>query len=725
MRCPFLYSFLIVKFVYIYYNNCIYRFAHIFCILFFWQISARAVPVYLQGNYAVPQTPQTIVGVPFKSAQIAGNTNIVVVGWNNATARVTNVSDRSGNVYHLGTPASTFAGLSQSIYYATNIRAAASNTVTVLFQPSAPYPDIRIAEYSGIDPINPIDISAASSGNSTSTSSGAAQTTNAFDLLLAANTVATHNTGPGAGFTQRMITSPDGDILEDRYVTTPGMYAGVAPLWAPGPWIMQMLALRVTGNSTPTPSPTATPTPLVGTPTLIQHIATGMDRYPVNTMTCPLANPALAGNCLILGVQCNSAGSIASVQDDKGNTWLVGPTTSGSGHTMSTFYVLNAIAGTEEIIVTFSGLDKLKGYPQAVEAEFNNIALSDALDGVSASPNSRTAGTLTTTVSGDLVWEWGAALSSTNTNGGAYNGMNISAGSGFTLLSADLQVGSADQYQIQATPANINPSFDASGSATWGSVAMALKPALAGNLPGPGIHIVHLQHTLLQSVRGQNRPNPIVVQFPSSGNLLVGLWNAAGPLITNITDSLGNTWSLPSSATTLGGGQFCDAQIVYAANAKTASTLSNISVSMSAAGIGDAMFNLYDVAGAADAPFDKGAVALGNQTVNAPLNAGSITPSTANGIVFNVCAIDFHTLNGMTSPIGGIFDTNVNGLDNADPLAASLGGTDVSTLDMDNGYAHIMNPDTNPISFIYTATNTGNIGTQGVLLWGSAMAAFK
>ena len=43
-------------------------------------------PAYVQGNYATPQTGQTIVGVPFNSAQLAGDTNVVVVGWNDTTS---------------------------------------------------------------------------------------------------------------------------------------------------------------------------------------------------------------------------------------------------------------------------------------------------------------------------------------------------------------------------------------------------------------------------------------------------------------------------------------------------------------------------------------------------------------------------------------------------------------------------------------------------------------
>ena len=96
---------------------------------------------------------------------------------------------------------------SQSIYYAKNIVAAAAgaNTVTVTFSTAAVAPDIRILEYSGADPNNPVDVTAASSGNSASSSSGSATTTNATDLIFGANLVQTLTSGPGSGFTSASL----------------------------------------------------------------------------------------------------------------------------------------------------------------------------------------------------------------------------------------------------------------------------------------------------------------------------------------------------------------------------------------------------------------------------------------------------------------------------------------------------------------------------------------
>ena len=55
-------------------------------------------------------------------------------------------------------------------------------------------------------------------------------TTNATDLIVGANMVTTFTSGPGASFTSRVITSPDGDILEDRIVTALGTYNASASI---------------------------------------------------------------------------------------------------------------------------------------------------------------------------------------------------------------------------------------------------------------------------------------------------------------------------------------------------------------------------------------------------------------------------------------------------------------------------------------------------------------
>ena len=231
---------------------------------------------FVQSNYATPQSSSATVNVSFPGAQSAGNLNVVVVGWNDATNSVTSVTDTKGNVYSVAVgPTLNVAGaLGQSIYYAKNIAAApvGANTVTVTFSGAASFPDIRILEYSGADSATPLDISGSATGNST-TSSVSATTTKPNDLILGANIVRTGTTGPGAGFTSRMITAPDGDIVEDRLATAPGSYTASAPLSPADQWIMQIVAFRVASASDTTP-PTA-PSALTATAVSASQINLG------------------------------------------------------------------------------------------------------------------------------------------------------------------------------------------------------------------------------------------------------------------------------------------------------------------------------------------------------------------------------------------------------------------------------------------------------------------
>src|SRR2546425_108348 len=219
---------------------------------------ALAAPiVFVQSNSATPQSPQTTVTVTYTAAQTLGNLNVVVVGWNDSTSTVSSVTDLLGNAYVLAAGPIVQSGTaSQAIYYAKNISAAAAgaNSVIVTFSLAASFPDIRIAEYSGLDTVNPLDVSAGTQGTTTSTSnSGSVTTSGANDLLVGANLVQSTTTGAGAGYTSRGITG-DGDILEDRVVSATGSYSATAALDKIQSWIMQMVAFRAAGSSNPAPS---------------------------------------------------------------------------------------------------------------------------------------------------------------------------------------------------------------------------------------------------------------------------------------------------------------------------------------------------------------------------------------------------------------------------------------------------------------------------------------
>ena len=220
-------------------------------------------------------------------AQVAGDTNVVIVGWNDATSTIQSVTDTGGNTYKVGAAIVRGAGMSQAIYYAANIKAAASNKVTIVFSQSVSYPDIRILEYGGLDPSVPFDVAASASGSSGTASSGSVTTGTTNELLVGGGTTKSYFSDAGANYTKRVITNPDGDIAEDRVVGA-GTNAATAPLGIAGQWVMQVAAFRPSGGgggsttttagTTTTSSSTTTTTTVAGDP----RATTGQWTAPVN-----------------------------------------------------------------------------------------------------------------------------------------------------------------------------------------------------------------------------------------------------------------------------------------------------------------------------------------------------------------------------------------------------------------------------------------------------------
>ncbi len=85
---------------------------------------------FVQQNNKTLNPSGSSVVVAYPNAQTAGNSNIVVVGWNDTSAAVKSVTDSRGNSYALAVGPTAGKALTQSIYYANKI-AGGSNTVTV------------------------------------------------------------------------------------------------------------------------------------------------------------------------------------------------------------------------------------------------------------------------------------------------------------------------------------------------------------------------------------------------------------------------------------------------------------------------------------------------------------------------------------------------------------------------------------------------------------------
>jgi IPT/TIG domain/Abnormal spindle-like microcephaly-assoc'd, ASPM-SPD-2-Hydin/Fibronectin type III domain len=455
---------------------------------------------YVQGNYATPQASQTSVPVKFNAAQAAGDLNVVAVGWNDSTASVSAVTDTSGNTYTLAEGPTSISGVaSQSIYYAKNIAAAAAgaNTVTVTFSTAAKYPDIRILEYNGADQVNPVDVTSASTGNSASSSSGSVNTTNSLDLLFGADLVQTSTTGAGAGFTSRLLTSPDADIAEDSMVTATGSYAATAPVSPASQWIMQMVAFR-------TPPGVRTPVVSLGSTSLnFGSVTTGTSSssQPVTLTNTGSAVLTISSIAILNGntgdfSQTNNCGSTLAPNGACTINVSFAPTDTGA---RGASVAINDNSPGSPQMISLSGTGTGFGVtPRSAVLTFNMTQQFTASGSVTWSVDGVAGGSSTTgTISSNGLYTPPASIGThtvTATTGGnqASSTVYISNYPGtYTFHNDNLRTGQ-NTAETVLTPANVNPiQFGKLFSYSIDGIAFASPLYVAGvTIPSNGIHNV-------------------------------------------------------------------------------------------------------------------------------------------------------------------------------------------------------------------------------------------
>jgi len=220
---------------------------------------------FVQGTSNTADSGASI-STTYYSTQGAGDLNVVVVDWADSTSTVGSVTDSEGNTYvSVVGPTQSAGNDSQQMFYATNIASASAgaNTVTVTYSTTVAYPEIRVVEYSGISTTNPLDAVIGASGTGLTMNSGSITTTNANDLLVAANAIASETTATGTGYTQR-VDSAFTEIIEDETVSATGSYSATATQGSSGYWLMQLAAFRAASSGGGTTPPT-TPTNLAAT----------------------------------------------------------------------------------------------------------------------------------------------------------------------------------------------------------------------------------------------------------------------------------------------------------------------------------------------------------------------------------------------------------------------------------------------------------------------------
>jgi hypothetical protein len=200
---------------------------------------------YVQVAVATPPGFVQLSSVTFPEAQLAGDLVVVAVGWGDTTDNVAQVSDTRGNGYLLAIGPTRTAGLSQAIYYAKNIAnaVAGTNMLNVRFGLPVPRVDLRAVEYSGFDPVAPLDAIAAQSGAGKVATSGNVEAHGAFELVFGAGIATDTFSGAGPPFALRTVTA-NGNVVEDCAVSSAGTYSAGASLPNSVDWVMQAVTFR-------------------------------------------------------------------------------------------------------------------------------------------------------------------------------------------------------------------------------------------------------------------------------------------------------------------------------------------------------------------------------------------------------------------------------------------------------------------------------------------------
>ncbi len=174
---------------------------------------SSAIPLALQQTAACNANTASQINCVWNLAQKAGDFIVCGFNWSDATTTVSSVTDTKSNTYSVGKALAALTDISQVVYYAPNIAAAAAgaNTTTVALSANATNRNGRCLEYAGVVTSTPIDQTAGATGTSASPASGAtAATTQGNDLVTGFVAADANVSTASTGFTQQILQNNSG-----------------------------------------------------------------------------------------------------------------------------------------------------------------------------------------------------------------------------------------------------------------------------------------------------------------------------------------------------------------------------------------------------------------------------------------------------------------------------------------------------------------------------------
>jgi len=563
----------------------------------------------------------------------------------------------------------------------------------------------------------------ATTGNVVVTVGGQASNSDGFTVTPPSPTITSVSPSSGPVGTAVTVTGTNFGSTQGSSTVTFNGTAATPTSWSASSIVAPVPAGATSGNVVVTVSNVASNGVnfTVGTtvstgPTLVQHVSSSNNRsisfgFP-NCYYFRLPNPATQGNAIIVGFTFSN-NPTPTVTDDQNNSYAIVQNyyDSADNQSVAIAAAFNVSAGARNISVCFSS--DPGAYVQPMATEFDNVIAVDGFGtGSNGTGTSVTAGSLQPTLSGDLAYQIVFSLSANQSSFTAGSQGNIS----WNLLSADLMDGWAGQYGVYDSTSVINPTMSMGTSQNWVTAAILLKQGSAGSVPS-GMRVVHMVHenipyNIYAGGTENPFPNPLPLQFPASGNLLVAMIGGGdeSETITSMTDTNNNTWSQAGS--TFIAPNSDTVQTYYAGNATSSS---NLGLTLNWTGTsGDFTIFLYDVTGAATSPLDTATGATGNQdSTNGTLTVPyTLTPAQSGELIFTDIMWDFNTAMGLSSNTEtSYFDTNTFS-------GESLSGPE--PVDENNGWGHVIYTGTTAISFTWSQlSNTLPAGN-----WASMAVAF-
>lgn len=410
---------------------------------------------FVQVANTTTNTASASVNIAYASAQHAGDLNVVIVGWEDATSNITSVADSKGNSYALAVgPTRNTGHNSLAIYYARNIAAATAgaNIVTVTFNTTAAGPDIRIAEYSGIDTTSPLDAANGATGTGTALSTASMNTTTANELIVGGDQLSNNTAAVGTGFTQRVLTSHS-HVLEDRIVSTTGSYAATATQSPSGYWTMIGATFRVAGSGGGGGGDTTAPT-----------VPTGLTATTASSSQINLTWTASTDNVGVTGYRverCQGAGcsSFAQVGTPSTNSF------NDTGLSASTSYTYRVRA--QDAVPNLSGYSSTAS---ATTSASGDTQAPTAPSGLTATPVSSSQVNLSWTASTDNVGVTGYRVERCVGGSGCSSFSQIGTPSATSFSDTGLSAATTYSYRVRAADAVPNLS-------SYSNVAIAATSA--------------------------------------------------------------------------------------------------------------------------------------------------------------------------------------------------------------------------------------------------------